>query len=60
MPATGAPNRPISAQPEGQVSFRVVCGVAALAKAKAVAARRAVPPIPKRPLRGPEKIMNRL
>jgi hypothetical protein len=31
MQATGASNRPISLQPFGQVPFRAVCGVAALA-----------------------------
>ncbi|MDR2852632.1 MAG: tripartite tricarboxylate transporter substrate binding protein, partial [Burkholderiaceae bacterium] len=36
MQATGSPNRPISAQPEGQRPFRAVCGVATLAHSRAM------------------------
>jgi hypothetical protein len=46
--------------PKGRCLFGLIVGVAALAKAKALAARRALHPIAKRHLRGPEKIMNRL
>jgi hypothetical protein len=53
-------NRPIAPQPEGQVPFRAVCGVAALANSQLLAALRALQPIPKRYLRGPIKIVNRL
>ncbi|MDR2851910.1 MAG: hypothetical protein LBV61_02450 [Burkholderiaceae bacterium] len=46
MQATGPPNRPISAQPEGQMPFRAVCGVATLAHSQAMgcALRLASPP----------------
>jgi hypothetical protein len=60
MQATGVPNRPISTQPEGQVPFRAVCGVANARNTTGIAALCALHPIPKRYLRGPEKIMNRL
>ncbi|MFI5446664.1 hypothetical protein [Polaromonas sp. UC242_47] len=53
-------NRPISSQPEGQVAFRAVCGVAALANSQLLAAHRALQPIPKSHLRGPIEIVNRL
>ncbi len=36
MQAAGASNRPISLQPFGQVPFRAVCGVAALANSRAI------------------------
>ncbi|WP_165836498.1 hypothetical protein [Acidovorax sp. 99] len=36
MQAVGASNRPISLQPFGQWSLRVVCGVAALANSRAI------------------------
>ncbi|MDR2852353.1 MAG: hypothetical protein LBV61_04765 [Burkholderiaceae bacterium] len=46
MKATGMPNRPISAQPEGQRPFRAVCRVATLAHSRAMgcAPRLASPP----------------
>ncbi|MDR2853661.1 MAG: hypothetical protein LBV61_11515 [Burkholderiaceae bacterium] len=46
MQATGPPNRPISAQPEGQRPFRAVCGVATLAHSRAMGCtpRLASPP----------------
>ncbi|MDR2852380.1 MAG: hypothetical protein LBV61_04905 [Burkholderiaceae bacterium] len=46
MQATWPPNRPISAQPEGQRPFRAVCGVATLAHSRAMgcALRLASPP----------------
>src|SRR5574343_731930 len=52
MQAARARNRPISPQPEGQCSFRAVCGVAMLRPAGLWAAHRALHPIPKRALRG--------
>ena len=36
MQGNGAPNRPISPQPEGQAFFRAVCGVALLANSGAI------------------------
>ena len=36
MQEVGPPNRPISPQPEGQASFRAVCGVALLANSRAI------------------------
>ncbi|MDR2853271.1 MAG: hypothetical protein LBV61_09515, partial [Burkholderiaceae bacterium] len=45
MQATGSPNRPISAQPEGQRPFRAVCGVATLAHSTGYGLR-AAPCIP--------------
>ncbi|MDR2851461.1 MAG: hypothetical protein LBV61_00115 [Burkholderiaceae bacterium] len=46
MAHVGPPNRPISAQPEGQRPFRAVCGVATLAHSRAMgcALRLASPP----------------
>jgi len=58
--ATWTPNRPISAQPEGQMPFRAVCGVANPRHSAAMAAVCALHPIPKRHLRDGEKTLNRL
>jgi hypothetical protein len=59
MQATGMPNRPISAQPEGQIPFRAACGVANPRHSGAMAAVCALHSIPKRYLRKPFEIMNR-
>ena len=60
MQAAWATNRPISAQPFGQTPFRAVCGVANPRHSGAMAAVCALQPIPKRYLRGPVEIANRL
>ncbi|MDR2853185.1 MAG: hypothetical protein LBV61_09075, partial [Burkholderiaceae bacterium] len=46
-PPNRPPNRPISVQPEGQMSFRAVCGVATLAHSAGYGLR-AAPCIPSR------------
>ncbi|MDR2852364.1 MAG: hypothetical protein LBV61_04820, partial [Burkholderiaceae bacterium] len=43
MQATWPPNRPISAQPEGQRPFRAVCGVATLAHSRAMGCAPCIP-----------------